>query len=539
MKKNIKKSLALLMCLIMLFAIVACNSSNGSTNDDSNTTTTPSDSSTTDNATDEGNTNVPVSAKDTLNIAVSGDNGTLVPSKIMGGFVGVVRQYMEPLVDFTDDGEPIWLLATDIEEVSTEKWIVHCREGVTFSNGNKFDANDVWFTLEYYLKDPTIAFYINCFDLEKSKIVDDYTIELALKMYEITQMGSLCQMYILDAESFDEDIAAKNPVGTGPYAVTEYVVNSHLYMEANENYWGNTANIKYLKFRCLAEASQMVNAIQTGLVDVSVVPNQDISYVESLDGFDVRSYHTGMSPTIMFNFAEHSPMSSLEARLAVCYAVNRQSIIDISYSGTADLLAYPASMHCLDYEDRFANMHDTYATGQNLDLARQYAESSGLVGKELVIITNGAAEYATEAELIQADLLQIGVNAVINNYDPGSYWTIQGDPSMFDIALYAVASPQMFASGILLSYVEWGAAHYAQTWDEYDEYYALCKATVSNPDPVSRSDMLYEMSEMFVNIIPWFGVCDTTTTVAINSDLGGVDFWVNGGMRYFEWYWKS
>jgi peptide/nickel transport system substrate-binding protein len=545
MKKTVKMSLALLLCCAMLFALAACGQSSGTAGGGAsgdgaagNGATTGPSGSGGENPPD-GSEGAAVSAKDTLTVTISGDSGTLVPASISGGFVGVVRQYMEVLVDFKSDGTPVWLLATDIEEVSTSQWIIHCREGVTFSNGNKFDANDVWFTLEYYLSEPMRAFFVSCFDLENSKIIDDYTVDLALSSYSIQQLGSLSQVYILDAESFDEDDFVMNPVGTGPYGVTEYVINSHVYLEANENYWGEKAKIKNLHYRVLNEDAQMVNAIQAGTVDVSMIPAQDIEFVETLPNYNVERYYTVFAPTISFNLSADSAVNSLDARLAVCYAVDRQAMINIVYFGYADVLDYPVSMHCVDYEPQLGNLHPTYSTGRDLELAKEYAEKAGLVGKDVIIITNGASSYVAEAEILQANLKEIGVNAIINNYDGASYMTVMTDPTMFDINLYAVASPQGYAVGMLYEYVLWGAAAYASGWPEYDRYLELGASAVANPDMESRKDTLYEMSQMFVDIVPWYGICDQTQSIAIHENLKGVEFWNSGGIRYVDWYWEG
>jgi peptide/nickel transport system substrate-binding protein len=546
--KALRKSLALLLCCMMLFTLFACSKTNtaaGPSDTGGSPAASPAASpagSPADSQADspaDSPSSAPVSARDTLNISITGDNGTLVPASISGGFVGIVRQYMEVLVDFKADGTPVWTLATGIDEVSTSEWIIHCREGVTFSNGNKFDANDVWFTFEYYLSEPMRAFFLSCFDLEHSKIVDDYTIDLALKNYSIQQMGSLSQIYILDKESFNEDSFVTKPIGTGPYVVTDYVINSHVDMQANENYWGEKAKIKNLHFKVLNEDAQRVNAIESGIVDISAIPSQDIDYVKTLKGYQVNTYSSVFAPTIAFNLAESSVMNNLDARLAVCFATDRQAMINLVYFGYAEKLDYPVSMHCIDYEPRLGNLHETYSVGRDLDKAKEYAEKAGLVGKDVVVITNGSSQYATEAEILQANLKEIGVNVIINNYDAASYMTVAQDPTKYDITLYAVASPQGLAVGMLYEYVMWGAARYESGWPDFKKYMELGAAAVANPDIESRRDMLLQMSQMFEDGVLWYGICDVLSGIAINEELGGVEFWNSGGMRYVDWYWKA
>ena len=510
MKKKLYKIVSLLLCLAALFSLASCK---GGDSVDSTET------------------------KDTLNIAISGDNGTLIPSKVMGTFVGIVRQYSEPLLDYTADGERVWCLATGIDGEDTTEWTIHLREGVKFSNGNEFDANDVMFTMQYYMTDPLLASQFSSLDLANSEVIDKYTFKLALSNYTAMLMGSLSQMYMMDEESFDEEDAVMNPIGTGPYVVTDYVINSHVDLKANENYWGEKAKIPNLHYKVLNEQSQIVNALQTKSVDVSAVPAQDLEFVKTLPDYSLESYYTAFTPTVEFNITENSVMNSLDARLAVCHAIDRQAMIDLVYFGNADLLNYPVSMHCYDYTDDLANLNETYSIGYDVELARQYAEKAGLVGKEITVITNGTADYVTEAEMLQLNLKEIGVSVKIVNYDTASYWSVAYDPTMYDIALYAASSPQRYAVGLLYEYVLWGKAT-KNGWPEYYEYLDLGAKAVANPDPEARKDMLKELSQMFVDAVPWYGICDQMNTVAVNKNLEGVELWNSGIMHYADWSWK-
>ena len=58
-----------------------------------------------------------------------------------------------------------------------------------------------------------------------------------------------------------------------------------------------------------------------------------------------------------------------------------------------------------------AKRHDTYATGYNMDLAKKYAEESGLVGQTVRIVTNGSDAFVSIAQVLEQSLKEIGVNA--------------------------------------------------------------------------------------------------------------------------------
>jgi peptide/nickel transport system substrate-binding protein len=546
MKNVIKKCIALLLCCAMLFALSACGQSQQSGgNNSSGSNSSGGNGGGAGEPADNGGgsagspAGTPVSAKDTLTVAMTGDNGTLDPYGISGGFIGIVPQYMETLIDYKAGMEKVWVLATDIEELSTSQWIIHLREGVTFSNGNVFNSEDVWFTFEHCLADPVLMRYIPSFDLENSSIIDEYTIDLRLSYYEVTQMDALSMLYILDKESYDEDAFVTNPIGTGPYVISEYVINSHVYMKANPNYWGEKAKIENLHFRILNEDAQQVNAVQAGTVDVTRIPTQDIDYVKTVPGYRVETVFSVYSPNIGFNVSENSVMNDLDARLAVCYATDRQAMIDLVYFGYAELTDYPVSMYCRDYELRLGNLHPTYSDTRDIDKAKELADKAGLTGKDIVVITDGSSSYVTMAEILQANLKDIGVNVVINNYDASSYYTASTDLTLYDLTLNATASPQQLAIGMFYSYVLYTASLSQGGWPGYDRYMELGKAAIANPDAEERKEALYEMTQIFVDAALWYGICDIMTASAVHEDLAGVEFWSNGDCRYVDWYWAS
>ena len=542
MKKSTTRILALLLCCVLLLAVAACNKDKdkGGTNAGNTPAgTSNSGGNAAGNTTNPGGNqpgNQPASAKDTISIAISGDSGTLRANAIMGGFVGIIRNYQEPLYDTLADGTPVYVLATDIEE-GTDEWIIHLRKDVTFSNGNKFDATDVMFSFDLYVNSPYGNMFLSTFDWENCRIIDEYTVYIKIANYSIQQMGSLCQVYMFDAETYDEDALALNTIGTGPYVATEYVTNSHLYFTARDDYWGVQPKIKNVQYRIFNEDAQIVNALKAGLVDVASVPIQDIDYVKTLPEYNVTTYSSVFAATMNFNMNSISVMNNLDARLAVCYAADRQAMVNLVYFGYATVLDYPVSENCYDYDPALSNLHPTYSVGHNYDRAKEHAEKAGLVGKDVVVITNGSPTYMSEAEILQDNMKKIGVNVIINNYDGATYMSVSQDPTMFDIAMYAAASPQSLAIGMLYDYCLWGAAQYADGWPEYWDFIALGRTGVSEINMDARKGILKEMSVMFEDACPWYGICDMMSAVAINKDLSGIIFYNSGGMNFNEWYW--
>ena len=128
--------------------------------------------------------------------------------------------------------------------------------------------------------------------------------------------------------------------------------------------------------------------MQIGTVDIAQIPYQDIEFVQGLDGLPFIC-STAMTRTLFFNPSEQSVFyHNPDARKAVALAIDSQAIADISYSGFADVSRLPVAVANVDVEDSYLDL-GVYGIGYNPELAREYAEKAGIVGKKILLINNG------------------------------------------------------------------------------------------------------------------------------------------------------
>ncbi|HHT16447.1 MAG TPA: ABC transporter substrate-binding protein [Papillibacter sp.] len=478
-------------------------------------------------------TQTPASQKDpdrTLKIAAMQDSGTLYPLGVTGGFLSVLYAFYEPLYDTKTDGTREWILATGLERISDLQYTLKIREGVTFSNGNPLTAEDVMFTMEMCAADPQFFLNVKVVDFEKTSVVDDYTIDLWYTEYNASQEPGLASMFIMDKESFDELDLSRNPIGTGPYTVTEYVTNSHVKAVAREDYWRGAPKIKNLEFKVINEEAQIINALETGDVDMATISITEADYVDSL-GYDVLISNSGYNYVTLFSMLPGNPMESKEARWAVSHAIDRQAIVDVLFDGVSSVTDYPTSHSLADFEERFLNLHETYSTGYDPARAEELAEQAGLKGKKLRIITNGASGHITIAEMIQANLLDIGVDSEIVNYDQATYFGILMDASNYEIAIFTPSAPSMLAVDIMAMYITFIPLGWSGP--ERDKYGELSMGAISTYDPVERNNKLFEALKLWVEEDPWYGLCEIVSARAVAPDLKGYEFMI-AGITYYH-----
>lgn len=509
MKKTRKLPALLLVVLLLLSLLVSCR---GGGNTDNNNAAAPGR---------------------TLRIASMQDSGTLHPLGVTGAFIAPLYAFYEPLYDTRADGSRRWVLATGLDRKSDLNYTLTIREGVTFSNGNPLTAEDVMFSMELCRDDPQFFLNVKVVDFEKTKVIDDYTIDLWYTEYNASQEPGFASMFILDKESYDEVALSRNPIGTGPYMVTDYVVNSHLKVEARDDYWGKAPGIKNIEFYVINEDAQVINALETGEIDLASIPISEIEYVESL-GYDVVIANGRYNDVTLFSMLPGTPLESKEARWAVCHAIDRQAIIDIIYEGRSTITDYPCSHYLADFEPRFLNLHETYSVGYNPKRARELAEQAGLVGQTIRIITNGSSNQVTMAEMIQANLLDIGVNSQIINYDQATYFGTLMDAANFEIALFTPSAPSMLAVDILAMYLTFIPLGWSGP--ERDYYGELSMGAISTYDPAERGEQLYEAIKVFVDHTPWYGLCEVVSARAEAPELDGVEYMIAGSIYYQDMY---
>ncbi|MCL2401279.1 MAG: ABC transporter substrate-binding protein [Oscillospiraceae bacterium] len=530
MKKKLIKWLALvLVCLTAMSFVAACSSGGATDTPDARTDTRPP-------ATTNGG-DTAITPDRTLYIAVAQDSGSLHPHGITGagGFISAILTIYETLFNLLPDGSFEMVLAEEIEEISDVNYIIHMRQGVTFSNGNPLTAHDVMFTMNYIREHPRLSAEVRPVCFERTTVLDDYRLDLWLLNYDAGAFAGFTLMYILNEASYDALALASDPVGTGPFQVVEYVVNSHLIVEARDGYWGARPAIERIHFRVLNEPSQRVNALMTGDVHYATIPIREAEFIRSL-GLVVEEIMMGTSLGAFFNVSENGLLGTPAAREAIAHAINRQAVVDIAYSGIGGVPRWPTSEATVDFEARLANMHPIYSVGYDPDRARELAEQEGLIGQTVRIITNGTEEFITVAEVMQHHLQAVGINAQIHNFDQATYWAVMSDEDNFEIALQMIASPDN--RGLRhMGYIRFFPLGW--THPDLEDYLSLFHQGMGTRDLSARADILYELVEIHQRHHLWYALVDLVAPHAYSSELGGVTFYLDGSLRFQNWYWHG
>ena len=306
-------------------------------------------------------------------------------------------------------------LATSWEVLDGGKRIVFkLREGVKFHDGTEFDANAVKWNIDSRLdeatKSPQRKQLVNV--VESVEVIDRYTVEFNLLGPFPALMGMLAQRvgFVVSptaARKHGEEFGS-NPVGTGPFLFKEWVRGSHVRLERNPDYWEE--GLPYLDKIDYEDVAGSVVGIQrlvTGEIDyVGQLSPNDIRAIEDNADIELHPVKVGRWHSLQWRW-DRPPFDNADFRRAVAHAIDRKHIVDILTAGKATMAAGPTPPGLWWYSDPDAFEHDP-------DKAREYLEKSGYKGDEVLLTVAGTGIYPRIGQLVQEQLLDVGINIQIN-----------------------------------------------------------------------------------------------------------------------------
>ena len=385
------------------------------------------------------------------------DAVSLDPSIVTdGNSLNVAKETMEGLTSYrlgSFDIEPG--LATSWTTSSDGKvWKFHLRHGVTFQDGTPFDATAVKFNFDRWrLKDNPYhkalqsqegySYYVSQFGGFPGTIADVKVLAPDQVEFDLTQpVAPFLANLAMPAFGIGSPTAMKNegedyfrqPVGTGPYQVAEWVKDDHITLKANPHYWGEKAKIATIILRDIPDAATSMLALQKGEIDGWEYPRPDDLTAIASD-HNLTLYH--QPPNNLLYLAiqvQKPPFNNVLVRRALNEAIDAKAILRNFYDPSAKLATDLLPLAVWPHPSQTA--YDFNPT----DARRLLAQAGFPHGFSTTLwYPTVPRPYVPEpqrvAEAIQADLRQVGINAKLEGMEWGPFLekTENGD---HNLALY-------------------------------------------------------------------------------------------------------
>ncbi|GAB2462511.1 ABC transporter substrate-binding protein [Xylanimonas ulmi] len=346
-----------------------------------------------------------------VNLDFTTTSGAAIPQLLM-------NNVYETLVKVDQDGSLVPLLATgwDVSDDRTQ-YTFHLRQGVTFSDGRPFTADDVVASFDRVGADWLNAIKGKMDVVASTEKVDDATVRVTLKQPSNAWLFDLgTSVGAIFPADLDFDLKT-TAVGTGPYEVTKVTQGDRITLTGREDYWGGAARLRTVTVRYLTDTTAAVNALRAGDVDM-LFNSASGDQVRQLAGNASLQVIEGTSTgDVLLSFNNRAaPFDDVRVRRAFAYAIDRQAVMDTASAGYGTLVGAMVTPTDPYYEDL------TGVYPYDPDKARALLAEAGQEGLRVTFDVPNLAYATTAAELIASQLAEVGVTATITTDEFPAVW---------------------------------------------------------------------------------------------------------------------
>ncbi len=266
---------------------------------------------------------------------------TMDPQQQSGSGVPYLRPVYESLFERGPDGKPVPLLATGYE-VDGLNVTIKLREGVTFSNGEAFNAEAAAANINRCVK---LGIIEGLKTVESAEAVDANTVRIKLKEADPAIIDSLCGtggMMIAPAAMADPAID-RNPIGTGPYVYSKEESREgekRVYLP-NPTYWDKD-KIGLARYEVweLPDDTARLNALKTGQIDAgNWLANPQAAIIDRSPDMKLIRNTGGLNYHLVISDREGTRVPALadpNVRLAMAHSIDRSAFATAVQFGLAE-----------------------------------------------------------------------------------------------------------------------------------------------------------------------------------------------------------
>ncbi len=509
-KKSVTKILLSVMVLLVSVAFCACGS-NKST--ESSETGNSSSEKTTESAADGTQSDAANSDTSCFTVGLSQEISSLDPHEDTdAGTRSVLFNVFEGLVKPTTDGDVTPAVASDYTISDDAKtYTFTLRDGITFQDGNPVTVEDIKYSLERSAEMDGESSALSV--ISDINLVDDKTVQLTLSEANSEFIYNLTVAILEQANDANQ---ATNPIGTGPFKITNFAEGQYLEMEKYDGYWNKDLDcVKSAKFKFIADAQSAFVELQGGTIDMLQYLTND--QVQALgDDYNIVE-STMMLVHGLFLNNNYEPLKDVRVRQALNYAVDRDAINEFLFGGKSKLIqthGYPTITAWYN-----ADTEGTYT--YDVEKAKELLAEAGYAdGFDLEItVPSSYTQHVQTAEIIAEQLAAVGVNVTINQVEWSSWLSdvYQGRDYQSTVIGFDISS---------LSPATWYKRYYTDSSNDftnfsdatYDETYGKALATIDHDE---KHQLYGELQQILADQAASVFIEDPADFIAVSKKFTG------------------
>ena len=455
----------------------------------------------------------------TVGIAKDLDDSLDPHRMVTAGTREVLFNIFEGLVKPNSDGEMIPAVAekyTLSEDGTTYTFTL--REGVKFHNGQTVTAEDVVYSINRCAavpegqEKPLVA----AFSAVKSvEALDEKTVAVTIAQRDL-EFISYMTAAIIPADYENQDTA---PVGTGPFKFVSRTPQQDFVMERFEDYWGAPAWLDKVTYKICENADALVMNLNGGSIDLCAhLTSAQASQLNQ--NFQVLEGTMNLVQAIYLN-NQAKPFDNQLVRQALCYAIDRQGIMDMVADGHGTAVGssiYPAFTKYFlpELVDKYP--HDV-AKAKELLAQAGYPDGFDMT----ISVPNNYQPHMDTAEVVAEQLREAGINVTIQPVEWSTWLDTIYNGRQFQATVVGVDAANMTARAMLERFT----SDYGKNFINYNNpaYDALFQKAINAQDEAEQTDLYKQMETMLADTAANVYIQDLCDLVAMRQDLGGLKFY--------------
>ncbi|GAB3597446.1 ABC transporter substrate-binding protein [Microbacterium tumbae] len=414
---------------------------------------------------------------------------------------------------------------------STYTYTFALRPDAAFSNGDPLTAEDVVFSIDQWKSGELSGVYYE--QIDSATAVDDSVIEVQMKQPDtfLPALLTWCtsNVYPVDFAGLTAEEFFASPIGAGPFQIEETEdlggANERVVLSPNPEYWNADAiEVAGLEIVTIGDGNQRVLRFQSG----------DLQIVEGLGDAELRQLDSGdlvrTTPQIWNGIALNTRSDMLgqsDVRRAFAQAIDREAIVSALGEGaipTQGIL--PTNLPDMVGPDDPA--------GYDPEAARRTLEAAG-IDRPLQYLYNPSDAVATTiANVVQAQLSEIGVKVELIGADAATIRTLGDEGTSWDLVSTSASaiSPSAFDPiGLML------ADHYPKTASDTTVLAEQLAIGMAASDSEARTSSIKEIQNDAAAQAALIGIADIPQVYAVSSAVQGFaplpeQLWYPDGVSY-------
>ena len=300
----------------------------------------------------------------------------------------------------------------------------YLEEDVKWHDGEPFTAEDVKFTIEAIMDpDNGSENAPNYEDVEEITVLDEHTVSFRLSapnaaFLDYMTMAALPK-HLLEGEDMQTSGFFRAPVGTGPYKLAGWDEGQAITLERNEDYFQGPANIGTIIFKIVPDDNAKALQMQAGELTLAHLTPKDTQLFQGKEGYAVYEMETSDYRGILFNFSNPYWTENRDLIPAICYAIDRQAILDAVVLGRGVTAYGPLQRNVYNNEDVERYDYDPARARSLLEEAGCVTGENGFYtrnGQEVGFVLSVGAGDQVRLDMAQAAAQQLqaaGINCTV------------------------------------------------------------------------------------------------------------------------------